>query len=141
MTESKAGVFVSIHKDGMLRGCIGTIAPVAGCVAEEILRNAVSSGTEDPRFPPVEKEELDTLVYSVDVLGAPEPVSSPGELDVKKYGVIVTKGRKRGLLLPDLEGVDTVEEQIAIARRKAGIGEEDTVTLERFEVIRHGEKG
>jgi len=141
MTESRAGVFVSIHKDGMLRGCIGTIAPVAGCVAEEILRNAVSSGTEDPRFPPVEKEELDTLVYSVDVLGAPEPVSSPGELDVKKYGVIVTKGRKRGLLLPDLEGVDTVEEQIAIARRKAGIGEEDTVTLERFEVIRHGEKG
>ena len=101
----------------------------------------MSSGTEDPRFPPVEKEELDTLVYSVDVLGAPEPVSSPGELDVKKYGVIVTKGRKRGLLLPDLEGVDTVEEQIAIARRKAGIGEEDTVTLERFEVIRHGEKG
>ena len=89
----------------------------------------------------IPKEELDTLVYSVDVLGPPEPVSSPGELDVKKYGVIVTKGRKRGLLLPDLEGVDTVEEQIAIARRKAGIGEEDTVTLERFEVIRHGEKG
>lgn len=141
MTGHRAGVFVSVHKEGMLRGCIGTIAPVTGSVAEEILRNAVSAGTEDPRFPPVGKEELEALVYSVDVLGEPEPVVSAAQLDAKRYGVIVTKGRKRGLLLPDLEGVDSVEEQIAIARRKAGIGEADPVTLERFEVIRHGEKG
>lgn len=141
MTGHRAGVFVSVHKEGMLRGCIGTIAPVTGSVAEEILRNAVSAGTEDPRFPPVGKEELEALVYSVDVLGEPVPVVSAAQLDAKRYGVIVTRGRKRGLLLPDLEGVDSVEEQIAIARRKAGIGEEDPVTLERFEVIRHGEKG
>ena len=140
MTGNRAGVFVSVHKEGMLRGCIGTIAPVTGSVAEEILRNAVRAGTEDPRFPPVGEEELEALVYSVDVLGVPEPVASAAQLDAKTYGVIVTKGRKRGLLLPDLEGVDTVEDQIAIARRKAGIGEEDPVTLERFEVIRHGEK-
>ena len=140
MTGNWAGVFVSVHKEGMLRGCIGTIAPVTGSVAEEILRNAVRAGTEDPRFPPVGEEELEALVYSVDVLGVPEPVASAAQLDAKTYGVIVTKGRKRGLLLPDLEGVDTVEDQIAIARRKAGIGEEDPVTLERFEVIRHGEK-
>ena len=87
------------------------------------------------------EEELERLVYSVDVLGEPEAITSKEELDVKKYGVIVTKGRKRGLLLPDLDGVDSVEEQIAIARRKAGIREEDEVSLERFEVIRHGEKG
>ena len=141
MLAHRAGVFVSLHKDGMLRGCIGTIAPVTGCVAEEILRNAVSAGTQDPRFQPVKEEELERLVYSVDVLGEPEAITSKEELDVKKYGVIVTKGRKRGLLLPDLDGVDSVEEQIAIARRKAGIREEDEVSLERFEVIRHGEKG
>ena len=141
MLARRAGVFVSLHKDGMLRGCIGTIAPVTGCVAEEILRNAVSAGTQDPRFQPVKEEELERLVYSVDVLGEPEAITSKEELDVKKYGVIVTKGRKRGLLLPDLDGVDSVEEQIAIARRKAGIREEDEVSLERFEVIRHGEKG
>lgn len=141
MLARRAGVFVSLHKDGMLRGCIGTIAPVTGCVAEEILRNAVSAGTQDPRFQPVKEEELERLVYSVDVLGEPEAITSKEELDVKKYGVIVTKGRKRGLLLPDLDGVDSVEEQIAIARRKAGIREEDEVSLERFEVIRHGENG
>ena len=64
MLARRAGVFVSLHKDGMLRGCIGTIAPVTGCVAEEILRNAVSAGTQDPRFQPVKEEELERLVYS-----------------------------------------------------------------------------
>jgi len=133
----RAGVFVSLKKDGLLRGCIGTIEPITGCVAQEILRNAVSSGTEDYRFPPVEREELPRLVYSVDVLGRPEPVRSLQELDAKRYGVIVTDGRRRGLLLPGLEGVNTAEEQISIARQKAGIGENDPYTLERFEVVRH----
>ncbi|EEG54916.1 AMMECR1 domain-containing protein, partial [Enterocloster asparagiformis] len=96
----------------------------------------------DPRFPEVREEELDQLVYSVDVLGQATSVDSPDQLDVKRYGVIVSKGGRRGILLPDLEGVDTVEEQIAIARRKAGIGELETgVKLERFEVVRHGGEG
>ena len=142
MTDRRAGAFVSIHKQGALRGCIGTISPVCENVAREILQNAVSAGTGDPRFPEVREEELDQLVYSVDVLGQATSVDSPDQLDVKRYGVIVSKGGRRGILLPDLEGVDTVEEQIAIARRKAGIGELETgVKLERFEVVRHGGEG
>lgn len=141
LRTTKAGVFVSIHKNGALRGCIGTISPVCETVAEEIVRNAVSAGTCDPRFPAVRESELPYLSYSVDVLGEAEPVKDVGELDVRRYGVIVSKGRRRGLLLPDLDGVDTVEEQLRIARQKAGIREEDAdVAVERFEVIRHGEK-
>lgn len=131
------GVFVSIKKDGMLRGCIGTILPTRDSVVEEVLENAVSAGTRDPRFAPVRPEELDELEYSVDVLGEPEPVDGPDELDPKKYGVIVSRGRRAGLLLPDLEGIDTVEEQVAIARQKAGIGPEEAVKLERFTVTRY----
>ncbi len=137
MTSRRAGVFVSLKKHGSLRGCIGTISPVTGSIAEEILRNAVSSGEEDPRFPPVSKTELDELVYSVDVLEEPEPIKSMEELDVKRYGVIVTSGRKRGLLLPNLEGVDTIEQQVSIAKRKAGIYDNEIISLERFEVVRH----
>lgn len=137
MTKKRAGVFVSLKKYGELRGCIGTILPVTGSIAEEIIRNAVSAGLEDPRFPPVRKEELKDLTYSVDVLSEPEPVSSLDELDVKRYGVIVSCGRRRGLLLPDLEGVDTVEKQISIAKRKAGIYDNEDIKIERFEVIRH----
>lgn len=137
MTKRRAGVFVSLKKHGSLRGCIGTIAPVTGSIAEEILRNAVSSGEEDPRFAPVSKSELDELVYSVDVLGEPEPIQSIEELDVERYGVIVTSGRKRGLLLPNLEGVDTIEEQISIAKKKAGIYDNEIFSMERFEVVRH----
>ena len=142
MYRKRAGAFVSIHKHGALRGCIGTIGPVCRNVAEEIAKNAVSAGTRDPRFPQVREEELAELVYSVDVLGHTESVKGPEELDVKRYGVIVSKGSKRGLLLPNLEGVDTVEEQIAIAKHKAGIPAWETgVTLERFEVVRHGDAG
>ena len=137
LLTDKAGVFVSLHKHDRLRGCIGTIAPTTGSIAEEIVRNAVCAATEDPRFDPVTPDELKWLDISVDVLGRPEPIEGPEELDVKRYGVIVTNGRRRGLLLPDLDGVDTVEEQIAIARRKAGIREKEPVKLERFEVIRH----
>ncbi|MCR5565604.1 MAG: AmmeMemoRadiSam system protein A [Clostridiales bacterium] len=137
MAERKAGVFVSIHEDGRLRGCIGTILPVYGSVAEEIIHNAVSASTRDPRFDPVRPDELDRLEINVDVLTAPERIESRDELDVKRYGVIVSSGSKRGLLLPDLDGVDTVDEQVDIAMRKGGISPREKITLERFEVIRH----
>jgi len=137
MLKQKAGTFVSLKKFGRLRGCIGTIEPVTDCVANEILRNAVSAGTQDPRFPAVTANELGDLVYSVDVLSKAEPVHSVDELDVKRYGVIVSKGYKRGLLLPNLEGVDTPEEQVSIALQKAGIGPNDGYSMERFEVVRH----
>ena len=137
MRSRKAGVFVSLHKGGRLRGCIGTIAPTTESVAHEIIQNAVSAGLSDTRFEPVSEAELPFLTYKVDVLSAPEKISGPEELDVKRYGVIVTSGYKRGLLLPNLDGIDTVEEQIAIARKKAGIAKNAQVNLERFEVIRH----
>lgn len=137
MLDRKAGVFCSLHKDGELRGCIGTILPCCSCIAEEIIRNAISAATRDPRFHPVLENELSHLEYSVDALSEPEDIDSPALLDVKRYGVIVTKGRRRGLLLPDLDGVDTVEEQIEIAKRKAGIRDEEPVKLQRFEVVRH----
>ena len=133
----RAGAFVSLHRDGRLRGCIGTIAATQRSVAEEIIENAVSACSRDPRFLPVRPNELNGLEISVDVLGEPEPVDSPDALDVKRYGVIVSHGRKRGLLLPDLDGVDTVDEQIRIAREKGGIRENEPYTLERFEVVRH----
>jgi len=135
--DRRAGVFVSLHKHDRLRGCIGTILPTTRCIAEEIIRNAISAATEDPRFDPVRPDEIKWLEISVDVLGDPEPVACPADLDVKRYGVIVTKGHRRGLLLPDLDGVDTVEEQISIAKRKAGIPDSAAVELQRFEVIRH----
>lgn len=137
MKELRAGVFVSIKKQGRLRGCIGTIEAVCDSIVEEIMENAVKAAAKDPRFAPIKTEELDWLTISVDVLGGTERIDSLAELDVKKYGVIVTKGYKRGLLLPNLEGVDTVEEQIAIAKQKAGIDEEEEVELRRFEVVRH----
>lgn len=137
MCDYRAGVFVSIKKEGRLRGCIGTIQAVWQSIAEEIIENAISAASRDPRFLPVKTEELDWLTVSVDVLGDTEKIDSPDKLDVRRYGVVVTKGYKRGLLLPNLEGVDTVEEQIAIAKQKAGIGEHDKVELERFEVVRH----
>jgi AmmeMemoRadiSam system protein A len=137
LATGKAGAFVSLKKDGRLRGCIGTILPVQSCLGQEILQNAISAATEDPRFSPVQPEELQDLVYSVDVLTTPEPVNSAEELDAKHYGVIVECGHRRGLLLPDLAGVDTVAQQIAIARKKGGIAPEEAVKLWRFEVVRH----
>jgi AmmeMemoRadiSam system protein A len=137
LLANEAGVFVSIHMDGQLRGCIGTIAPTTENVALEIIQNTVSAGMSDPRFPPVSVSELPFLVYKVDVLFPPEPISDIGELDVKRYGVIATNGRKRGLLLPNLDGVDSIEEQVAIAMQKAGIHEGENVELERFEVVRY----
>ena len=137
MMTRRAGAFVSVHEFGMLRGCIGTISATCDNLAEEIRENAVSAVSRDPRFRPVKEEELDDLEINVDVLGDAEPIGSPTELDVKKYGVIVTNGMRRGLLLPDLDGVDTVEQQIDIARQKAGIRPSEPVELQRFEVVRH----
>ena len=137
MLSRRAGTFVSLHKNGQLRGCIGTIAATRKNVAEEIIQNAISACSEDSRFSPVTAGELGSLEISVDVLSAAEPIKSPAELDVKRYGVIVSHGWKRGLLLPNLDGVDTVEEQIRIARIKGGIRESEPYKLERFEVVRH----
>ena len=135
--KEKAGVFVSLHKMGELRGCIGTFEPVTENVAEEIINNAVSSATRDPRFPAVAPDELGQLNYSVDVLTTPEPIANKRQLNPKKYGVIVERGFQRGLLLPDLEGVDTVDFQINICRQKAGIAPGAPVNLYRFEVKRY----
>ena len=135
--SKKAGAFVSIHKNGQLRGCIGTIAPTKDSVAEEIIQNAISASTRDPRFDPITVDELDMLEVNVDILGEPEDIESIKQLDVKKYGVIVTSGYKRGLLLPDLEGVDDPKTQVSIAMRKGGILPSDKYSLQRFEVVRH----
>lgn len=137
LLRRRAGVFVSLKEHGRLRGCIGTTSPTTGSVAEEIMQNAVSAAVRDPRFMPVVLDELEELVYSVDVLGKTEPIESPEQLDVKRYGVIVENGGRRGLLLPNLEGVDTVARQIAISKQKAGIAPDESVRLRRFEVVRH----
>ncbi|MFA5421760.1 MAG: AmmeMemoRadiSam system protein A [Bacilli bacterium] len=137
LLNTRAGVFVSIKKHGKLRGCIGTIRPTTSSVAQEIIQNAISSGTDDPRFSAVTISELPDLVYSVDVLKDAEKISSLKELDIKKYGIIVRRGGRSGLLLPNLEGIKTVGEQISIALRKAGIDPDEPYTLERFEVERH----
>jgi len=134
--KEPAGVFVSIHKNNELRGCIGTFLPTRTNIAEEIISNAIEASTRDPRFSPIKEEELKELEVSVDVLSRPRPVSSISELDAKKYGIIVSSSGRRGLLLPDLEGVDTPQQQIAICRRKAWIGDNEPIEIERFEVRR-----
>lgn len=137
LTNRQAGAFVTLYKNGNLRGCIGTISPVRVSLAEEIIMNAISAAFRDPRFPPINADELPDIVCSVDVLETPEPVSDMRTLDVKTYGVIVSRGHKRGLLLPNIDGVDTVEEQVDIARQKAGIAPHESFALERFKVVRH----
>ncbi|HPJ02438.1 MAG TPA: AmmeMemoRadiSam system protein A [Candidatus Limiplasma sp.] len=137
LTARRAGVFVTLHKAGQLRGCIGTISPAKGSLAEEIIQNAISASTQDPRFSPVTEQELSQIECSVDVLGEPEDIDSMDALDPQRYGVIVSHGHRRGLLLPALDGVDTPAKQVEIARRKAGIGPDEAITLQRFEVIRH----
>ena len=133
----RAGVFVSLKKFGELRGCIGTIEPTQPSIAHEIIQNAISASTRDPRFLPVEPEELEMLACSVDVLAPPEPVDDLRLLDPRNYGVIVECGMRRGLLLPNLEGIDRVEDQIAIACRKAMIRLDEPMKLYRFEVKRY----
>ncbi len=137
LLEKRAGVFVTLHKHGNLRGCIGTFIPTQENIAQEIIRNAIASATEDPRFPPVREEELPEIEISVDVLSEPEEVEDISTLDPKKYGIIVESGFKRGLLLPDIEGVDAVQTQIEIAKRKAGIYPGEPIKLYRFTVTRY----
>ncbi len=135
--KKRAGTFVSIKKKGELRGCIGTFQPTTDNVAEEVIQNALSAATRDPRFPSVRSDELDDLEYSVDVLTTPEKVQNKEELDPQKYGIIVVSGTRKGLLLPDLDGVDSVDDQINIASAKAGIQMGEDIELYRFEVRRH----
>ena len=136
-----AAAFVCLKKHGALRGCIGTTMPTQSTLADELIRNAVSAASRDPRFPPVAPHELGALTYSVDVLGAPEAVASMEDLDPKTYGVIVRSGHRTGVLLPDLDGVDTAEMQVDICRQKAGIGGAEPLELMRFQVRRYERKG
>jgi MEMO1 family protein len=140
LLSARAGCFVSIKtRAGDLRGCIGTIDPVRDSLAEEIIANAISAATRDPRFPPVRADELPNLKYSVDVLSAPEPCTL-GDLDPKTYGVIVEdESGRRGLLLPALEGIKAAAEQVEIASRKAGIAPGSPVKLWRFRADRYSE--
>ncbi len=134
----KAGVFVTIYKGNTLRGCIGTIEPVTESIVNEIIQNAVSAATRDYRFSPVRIDELDKLNYNVDILSKPVQIKDLSELDPKKYGIICEKDNKRGLLLPDLPGVDTVKEQLSIAKQKAGIVSNDNyIKIYRFTVKRY----
>jgi len=135
--EGQAGVFVSIKMGGKLRGCIGTVEPVRNNLAEEIIANSISAGVRDPRFPPVRTEELKEINFSVDILSPMEKVNSAADPDPKRYGLLVKSGQRSGLLLPDLEGIDTVAQQMEIARRKAGILPGEPVELYRFTVTRH----
>jgi AmmeMemoRadiSam system protein A len=137
MTETRAGAFVTLKKNENLRGCIGTTGPTRDNLAMEIIANAVSAGLHDPRFPAVSEKELPQLTVGVDVLGKPETIESEDDLDPDRYGVIVRKGSRSGLLLPDLEGVDTPRKQIDIALRKAGISRSEKYELMRFKVTRH----
>lgn len=136
MKKTKRGVFVSIKKEGQLRGCIGTIYPTTKNIASEIIKNAVEAGERDPRFNPISEDELEELDFSVDILTEPERAIKE-ELDPKRYGVIVKNSGKSGLLLPNLDGVNTVDQQLEIALNKAGIGQEEDYSIEKFEVIRY----
>lgn len=138
MVNNQAGVFVSLHRLGGLRGCIGTTEPTTDNIALEIRQNALSAALEDPRFEPLELNELADLQISVDVLNPAQLIKKQTELNVKKYGIIVEHGYKRGLLLPDIEGIDSVTEQIEIACQKAGINPlKDKFDIYKFTVTRH----
>jgi uncharacterized protein len=136
--QRRAGVFICLKTAGNLRGCIGTFQPCRASLYEEIIHNAISAATADPRFSPVRPDELADIVYTVDILSEPQKVSDLSELNPQIYGVIVSKGHRRGLLLPDLEGVDTVEDQLRITKMKAGINPRDTdVEIDKFIVERY----
>lgn len=135
-TEKRA-VFVSLHKHGELRGCIGTLEPCYANLGEEIIHNAVAACSRDPRFPAVRPDELAELDISVDVLSPLEPIAGESDLDPKRYGVVVSSSLRRGVLLPDLEGIDTVADQVRFAKVKAGIRPGEPVRMQRFTVERH----
>lgn len=152
--EKRAGTFVTIKKNGNLRGCIGTYLPTRPSIAEETIKNAIAAATEDYRFGPIQKDELDSLTYTVYVLSWPEQVKEIKDLNPKKYGIIVKTfpivypGQdvvfdghvipKTGLLLPDLEGIDTIEKQISIACQKGGIDpEKEKIIIYKFTVEKY----
>lgn len=146
--ERKSGVFVSIHnkKENCLRGCIGTFLPSQENIATEVIKNAISAATQDSRFLPIKKEELPFLSYTVYILNPPQLIKDLSELNPKKYGIIVktvtAATPKTGLLLPDLEGIDTVEKQIFIACQKAGINlEKEKILIYKFSVEKYEENG
>jgi len=132
-----AGVFVCLKRQGELRGCVGTTEPVQGTLAKEVIENAIGSATRDPRFPPVEPSELNDLEITVDVLGAAEPVLDLSGLDHRRYGIILRSGIRHSVLLPDIEGINSVAEQMEVARKKAGLGPNDPVEIRRFQVKRY----
>lgn len=134
----KAGVFVTIAKGKELKGCIGTYLPTQDNIAQEIIQNAIAAATEDYRFSPIQKKDLDSLSYSVYILQTPAQIKDQGELNPRKFGIIVKAGRKSGLLLPDLDGVDTKEQQISIACEKGGIDpQEEKIAIYKFTVEKH----
>jgi hypothetical protein len=137
--KKQAGVFVTLKKNNKLRGCMGTFKSVQKNAAYEIISNAMTAAENDPRFPEVNKEELNEIKFSVDILSEPEQVRDKTELDPKKYGVLVKGGHQTGLLLPDLDGIDTAEEQLNIAKRKAGLNQDSNVEIYRFQVRRFEE--
>ena len=137
--KTRAGTFVSIKKNGRLRGCIGTIEPTRPFLGQEIIENAISASTRDPRFQPITEDELEHINISVDILGEPEKIEDTSELDPQEYGVIVKNNSRTGLLLPNLEGVDSVDRQLEIARKKAGISPKEDYQIFRFKVDRYEE--
>jgi len=140
LAGERAATFVSLHRPGgELRGCKGTLEPWHGTVAEEVVENAISACSRDPRFSPVKAEELEGLEIHVDVLSPLEPAQGPSELEVKRYGLVVSASDgRRGVLLPDIASIESVEDQIAIACRKAGIDpRREAFTLQRFTTARH----
>ncbi len=141
LLKDPGAAFVTLRLRQALRGCIGTLGPTKPTLAHEIITNAVAAASSDPRFPPVASSELAVLLYEVDILGALEPIPDEGHLDPEQYGVVVEAGRRRGVLLPAIEGVTSPRQQVAIARAKALIRPDQAVTLHRFTVTRFREAG
>ena len=135
----RKGAFVTLRIKRELRGCIGTLSPTRANLAEEIIANAISAATADPRFPPLGADELPDLNYEVDIMSPLEPISGEADMDPEQYGVVVQAGWRRGVLLPAIEGVTTADRQLAIARQKAGIAPDQEVRLFRFSVTRFRE--
>ncbi len=136
-TTPSSGVFVCLKRAGELRGCIGTTEPTKPTLLEEVISNAIAAATRDPRFPPVQSSELEELRVSVDVLSRPELVTDFTLLDHRRYGVVARAGGKHGVLLPDIEGIYSVEEQLTVVRQKAGLAAEEVAEFFRFEVTRY----
>ena len=137
MVNRKAGVFITIKTGKQLRGCVGTLTPDKESIAEEIIQNAMNSAGNDPRYAHIEKDELDRMEITVDVIGEFEEIFTDDMLDVHKYGVCISKGRKKGFLLPNQTGLETTEQQVNIAKQSAGLRPRDKAKMERFEVVRH----